>query len=70
MALAGSGRQQTATHQIARCSVEPSQDVIFEELGRPPGIKPIDPKRLAFVDVADAGADPLVEQEFADGLRV
>ena len=34
------------------------------------GIDPMRPERLAFIDVADAGADTLVEQKLAECLRL
>lgn len=61
--------QQTATHQVPRRQVQLSKELVIDHRRRLPRIDPVDPQRLAFVDIADAGANTLVKEEFPNGGR-
>src|SRR3989442_3404129 len=63
MAGAGDRRKDAATHQVARGHVERAKPLVIQRSRRHPGIQPKRPERLALIDVADAGADTLLQQQ-------
>src|SRR5207245_5184786 len=70
VALAGDRRHEVATHQLARRQVELAKPGIIHVCAWHPGIQPERPERLALIDVADAGTDPLLEQQLPEGGRI
>ena len=63
--LAVDRRDQVASHQVARGAVEVTQRLVVEIRRGAPGVEAQLPERLALIDVADPGADALLEQQFA-----
>ena len=61
--------QQAATHQVPRRHVQLSKELVIDHRRRLPRIDPVEPQRLTFVNVADAGANTLVKEEFPNGGR-
>ena len=64
VALAGNRRHEIATHEVPRRRIEAAQPFFIHFRGRAPWVKPLNPERLALIDVADAGADALIKQQF------
>jgi hypothetical protein len=64
-ALRAAGK--VGAHGLVR-GLEQRQELVIVELCRGcPGIDAARPQRFASIDVADAGGDALVEEEFTDG---
>ena len=61
---------QVASHQVARGAVEVTQRLVVEIRRGAPGVEAQLPERLALIDVADPGADALLEQQFAERRRI
>jgi hypothetical protein len=60
--LAGEGRHEVAPHHVAGCRVKLAKPLVIQ-LGRVhPRIDAKRPERLAFIDVADTGAYPLLKE--------
>src|SRR5436190_17008189 len=68
--LLGDRREQVPSHELPGRSVDPSQPRLIELCRRRPGVEPQCPERLALIDVAHAGADALVEEQFSNGGSV
>src|SRR3989442_12884649 len=64
--LAGDRCHEVSAHQVAGVEVKPPQPVVIQRSGRHPGIQPKGPERLALIDVADAGADTLLQQQLTE----
>ena len=67
MALAGNGCHKVAAHQVAGGGVKLAKALVIQLGGAHPGIQAMGPQRFALIDVADAGADTLLQQELPQG---
>jgi len=67
MVLAGHWRHQVAAHQVAGGGVKLAKALVIQLGGAHPRIQAKPPKRFAFIDVADAGADTLLQQQLPQG---
>src|SRR5439155_1564594 len=70
-ALTGERCQEIPSHELPGRRIDAAQRRLIEFCGRRPGIEPQRPQCLALIDVAYAGADALLEEQFvnAGGLR-
>jgi hypothetical protein len=59
-------RHQVAAHESARRGIKSPQRFVVECCSGLPRIKPVAPERLALIDVADACAYALIQQELAE----
>src|ERR1700674_1784734 len=66
VALARNRRDEVGAHQAAGGQVKLAKPRVIELGGRHPGVQPERPERLTLIDVADAGADALLEQQLAE----
>src|ERR1700737_4526658 len=66
MALARDRRHEVGSHQVAGGQVKLAKPRVIELGGRHPGVQPECPERLTLIDIADAGADALLEQQLAE----
>ena len=62
MALAGNGCHKVAAHQVPGRLIELAKPLIIQFGGEHPRIQAKPPKRFAFIDVADAGANTLLQE--------
>ncbi len=70
MALVGDWCHQVAAHQVTDRRVKPAKALVVQ-IGRAhPWIQAVVPERLALIDVADAGTDTLLEEQFPEGGRL
>ena len=67
--LTGNRRHEVAPHQVAGSQVEAAEPLVIKLVGWRPGIEPQPPERLALIDVADAGADALLQQQLSQRRR-
>jgi len=67
MALAGDRRHEVGTHQIASGQVKAAKPLVIELGRRHPGVQFERPERFTLIDVADAGAHPLLEEQLSKG---
>jgi len=67
MALPGDRRHEVGTHQIASGQVKAAKPLVIEFRKRHPGAQFERPERFTLIDVADAGADSLFEQQLSKG---
>jgi len=67
----GDRRQEISSHELPGRRIDAAQRRLIEFCGRRPGIEPQRPQGLALIDVAYAGADALLKEQFgnAGGLR-
>jgi len=63
MPLPGDWRHQVAPHQVPRRRVKLAKPLIIQRGRLHPWIQAKRPERFALIDVADAGADPLLEEQ-------
>src|ERR1700674_649614 len=70
VALARNRRDEGGAHQAAGGQVKLAKPRVIELGGRHPGVQPERPERLTLIDVADTGADPLLEQQLSEGGRL
>src|ERR1700737_4241376 len=70
VALARDGPHEGGSHPVARGQVKRATRRVIELVGRRPGVQPERPERLTLIDVADAGADALLEQQLTEGGRL
>ncbi len=61
---------QRPAHQVPGSQVQLPELVVTERRRRHPRVDAVHPERLALVDVADARADPLVEQQLTERRRL
>jgi len=62
MPLPGDWRHEVAAHQVAGRYIELVKAVVIQLGGTHPRVQPKRPQRLALIDVADAGANTLLQQ--------
>src|SRR2546430_16173287 len=67
--LAGNRRHEVSPHQVAGGQVEVAEPLIIKLGGWHPGVEPQSPERLTLIDVADAGADALLQQQLSQRRR-
>ena len=67
MVLAGHWRHQVAAHQVAGGGVKLAKALVIQLGGAHPGIQAMGPQRFALIDVADASADTLLQQQLPQG---
>src|SRR2546423_12825283 len=68
--LAGDRHHEVSPHQIAGGQVEVAEPLIIKLGGWHPGVEPQRPERLTLIDVADAGANALLQQKLPQGGRL
>ncbi len=71
MVLAGHWRHEVAAHQVAGGGVKLAKALVIQLGGAHPRIQAKRPQRLALIDVADARADLLLQQQLSErgGVR-
>ncbi len=70
MSLADDRCDQVAAHQVARCQVKLAKSLVLQLGRRHPGVEPECPERFTLIDVADARAYPLFQQQLSEGGRL
>src|SRR6202165_1733806 len=66
LAVARDRRHEVGSHHVAGGQVQLAKPGVLELRGRHPGVQPECPERLTLIDIADAGADALLEQQLAE----
>jgi len=61
---------KVATHHVTRGQVKPAEPLVIQPGRRHPGIEPERPERFTLIDVADAGAHALLQEQLSKGGRV
>ena len=61
---------QVATHQVAGDQVKLAKPLVIQLDRRHPGIQPERPERFTLIDVADPGANPLLQQQLSESGRL
>jgi len=67
MVLAGHWRHEVAAHQVAGAGVKLAKALVIQLGGAHPRIQAMGPQRFALIDVADASADTLLQQQLPQG---